>query len=81
MEQTITLAITLAFEDSTSRTYNLSGVEESEVSEIKDRILALKANMPENFKRTFVSNNGEQCTTIATAKIISVEEEVIYNAG
>lgn len=81
MEQTINVQITLAFQDSTSRTYTFSGVEEEAVPDVKDKILAINANMPEAFKRTFVSNAGAQCVMISAGKIISIEEEVIYNAG
>lgn len=75
------LVLVLVFADSTSRTYTLNGMEQEAVPDVKDKILALNENMPENFKRTFVSNNGAQCATIANAKIVSIEEEVIYRAS
>jgi len=80
-ETTINVAITLAFQDSTSRTYTFSGVEEEAVPDVKDKVLALNANMPDYFKRTFVSNAGASCVMISATKIISITEEVIYNAG
>lgn len=80
-ETTINVAITLAFQDSTSRTYTFSGVEEEAVSDVKDKVLAINANMSDAFKTTFVSNGGSQCVMISAAKIISITEEVIYSAG
>lgn len=80
-ETTINVAITLAFQDSTSRTYTFSGVEEEAVSDVKDKVLAINANMSDAFKTTFVSNSGSQCVMISAAKIISITEEVIYSAG
>ncbi len=81
MEQTINVVLTLAFQDSTSRNYTFSGVDETATPDVKDKVLAINANMPENFARTFVSNNGARCVMIADAKIVTIREEVIYSAS
>lgn len=80
METTFKLALTLAYQDMESRTYTLSGVT-NYPNVIKTKVRALNANMPEAFRRTFVSNFGAQCTSIAKAKFITVEEEEIYHAS
>lgn len=80
-EETITVQITLAFRDSTSRTYAFSGVDAEAVADVKDKIKAINANMPATFSRTFVSNGGAECVMIAAGKIIDVTEEVIYSAS
>ncbi len=81
MEPEISVMITLAFLDSSKRTYTFSGVAPEEGGEISDRVKAINANMSEAFKQTFVSNDGAPCVMIAAAKMVMVEEEVIYSAG
>lgn len=81
MDTEYNVAITLAYQDAEKRTYTFSGVDPSELGEVKDRIIAINTNMPANFSQTFVSNGGASCVMIASAKIIVIEEEVIYNAG
>ncbi len=81
METTLSVVITLAYDDATRRNYTFSGVAEEEIADVKDRILAINANMPANFRSTFVSEGGTQVKMIAAGKIITLEEEVIYNAG
>lgn len=80
-ETTLNLVITLAYEDATRRNYTFGGVSESEAPNFKDRILAINADMPINFKKTFVSDSGAQCKMISAAKYVRIEEEVIYRAG
>lgn len=80
MEET-SVIITLAFKDSTSRNYTFSGVEEEAVGDVKEKVQAINAAMPETFSRTFVSNDGAECVMISAARIVTTEEEVIYSAG
>lgn len=81
MESELSLVMTLAYEDATRRNYTFGGVEPEEAGEIKDRILAINADMPANFKSTFVSDGGAQCKMIAGGKLIYTEETVIYSAS
>ncbi len=81
MEHTTSVILTLAFQDSTSRNYTFSGVDDAVIGDVKDKVLAINANVPANFRTTFVSNDGAQCVMIAAARIVVTEEEVIYNAG
>lgn len=81
MEETYSVILTLAYEDATRRNYTFNGVEPEEFGEIKDRILAINADMPANFKSTFVSDDGAQCKMISAGKFLVVREEVIYSAS
>lgn len=80
-EETLSIILTLAFQDSTSRNYTFGGVEPQYLNNIKTKVKAINANMPTNFARTFVSNSGVSCVMISAAKIVATEEEVIYNAS
>lgn len=81
MDPVTSAILTLAYQDSTSRNYTFTGIEDSEVGEIADRIKAINANMPATFAQTFVSSTGAPCVMIAAAKVVTVEDEVIYSAG
>ncbi len=80
-EQVISVVLTLAFQDSTSRNYTFTGVEPQYLGGVKAKVKAINANMPTNFARTFVSNAGTNCVMISAARIVAVQEEVIYNAS
>lgn len=73
--------ITLAYEDASARTYNFKGVLLEELENVGTRARAVNANMPANFKNTFLSNSGAKAMQISKVQLISQEEEVIYNAG
>lgn len=81
MAITRSVKLKLVFEDATSRNFTFNGVEASALSGVKRKVLAINADMPTNFKQTFVSASGALCREISEAKIISTEEEVIYSAG
>lgn len=78
---TVQVVLTLAFRDATDRKFTFNGVDQSVLSDVKDKVLAINANMPEYFAKTFVSDNGAECIMISGAQIITTEEEVIYSAG
>ena len=81
MATTHQAVLTLAFKDATDRKFKFNGVDESAISSIKDKVLAINADMPEYFAKTFVSDTGADCIMISAAEVITTEEEVIYNAG
>lgn len=81
MEVETSLVLKLAYQDATSRNYTLSGVSTTAISQIKNKVIAINANMPENFARTFVSDIGARCVMISSARLVTTEEEVIYSAS
>lgn len=81
MATTRQVVLTLAFRDATDRNFKFNGVDQSAISQIKDKVLAINDDMPEYFAHTFVSDTGAECIMISAAQIITTEEEVIYSAG
>ena len=85
MATTKSVKVTLAYEDATSRAYTFNGVDSMYVIDVKDKVLAinesLEAGTANNFKNTFVSNNGATVKMISKAQVITVQQEVIYSAG
>lgn len=81
MDSTLSLQLTLAFGDSTSRNFKFTGIDQITPATLRNRIKAINANVPANFANTFVSDTGAQCVMISSATVINVEEEVIYNAS
>lgn len=79
--ETINVVITLAYEDSTSRNYTFNGVEAENLAFVKTRVKQLNKNLPEAFKKTFVSNEGHECAMISKAQIVTTEEEEIYSVN
>ena len=76
------LVITLLYEDDTTRTYTFEGVATADLPSIKSKIRAINENANNdyaNFYQTFVSKDGEAFTRIESAKVIQIEEEVIYS--
>lgn len=74
--------ITLFYEDDTERKITLPELDESVLPDIKGRVLAINngtAQYVNDFKQTFVSNDGASCVSISAAKIIMTVEEVVYS--
>ena len=80
-ETTISVTITLAFADATSRNFKFNGVTSEAVDNMSDKVRIINANMPANFATTFVSDNGAQCVMISELKSVKTTEEVIYSAS
>lgn len=77
------VAITMGFEDETSKTYTLEDVDETIRPDVANRVKAINAGTAENvgdFRQTFVSNAGASFVSIIAAHVITTTEEVIYNA-
>ena len=74
--------ITLLYDDDSTRTYTFENVGEVNVLQLRAKIQAINENSNDeyaNFYQTFISDDGEPVTRISNAKIVYVEEEVIYN--
>ena len=82
MSSSSNVVITLLYEDDSTRNYTFENVNSADLLTVKDKINAINANANNeyaNFYQTFVSKDGEAVTKIESAKIVSIEEEVIYN--
>lgn len=76
------LNLTLLHTDSDSSKIDLGDITATN-SEVKTAIRAINTaltNNPQNdFAKAFVSSTGAQTTKISEARIVTTEEEVIYN--
>ena len=82
MSSSSNVVVTLLYDDNSTRTYTFENVASEDLGDVKDKILAINANANNeyaNFYQTFVSNDGEPVTKIESAKIVTIEEEVIYS--
>ena len=82
MSSSSNVVVTLLYDDNSTRTYTFENVASEDLGDVKDKILAINANANNeyaNFYQTFVSNDGEPFTKIESAKIVTIEEEVIYS--
>ena len=76
------VTITLLYEDDSTRNYTFEGVANADLVSVKSKIQSINANANNeyaNFYQTFVSKDGEAVTRISSAKIVQIEEEVIYS--
>lgn len=81
MDTTISVIVTLAFADATTRNFKFNGVTSEQEAGAVAKVIALNANMPAAFKTTFVSANGAECTMISKLQSVITEEQVIYSAS
>lgn len=79
-ETTISVIITLAFSDATTRNIKFNGVDQAALAGMKAKVKAINANMPAAFSTTFVSVIGAPCTMISRLQSVITTEEVIYSA-
>lgn len=85
MTTTIKVALTLVYEDATTRTLTFNGVASNVLTSIKGKVKAINigllgGTMPA-VATTFVSKTGANVTMIRDAKIITTQEEEIYHAS
>ena len=76
------VVVTLLFDDESTRNITLENVASADLSAVKSKIQAINANANNeyaNFYQTFISDDGEPVTKIESAKIVCIEEEVIYS--
>lgn len=74
--------ITLFYEDDSTRNYTFENVATADLISVKSKIQSINANANNeyaNFYQTFISSDGEAVTSISSAKIVQIEEEVIYS--
>ena len=79
--------ITMAYQDATKRSYTFTGVAAANLSDVKTNVLSFNNELAEEtatgeeIAGTFVSANGSPCKMITEAKIISIDQEVVYSAS
>ena len=74
--------VTLLYDDDSTRTYTFENVATADLTNVKAKIQSINANSNDeyaNFYQTFVSKDGAAVTRIESAKIVTIEEEVIYS--
>ena len=79
---TTNVVVTLLYNDGDMRNITFEGVANDDLPAVKAKIKEINANANneyENFYKTFVSDDGEPVVKIESAKIVSIEEEVIYS--
>lgn len=83
MSSQFNVSMTYAFHDSTSKNFVLEDVPVDNLGQVKAKVKAINANASGEynpFRNLFVSNAGASFAEISVARIIQVEEEVLYNA-
>lgn len=74
----------IMFTDGTTRTYKLPEVPDENLANVKTRIQSINASITggtaQAFTQTFVSTTGAPVLNIASGKIITTEEEIIYGS-
>ncbi len=76
------VGLTLSFADLSSRTITIEDVPAQNLMQIKSKVKAVNANVDGAYNalyQSFVSNDGDNFVSISSAKIVSIEEDVIYN--
>ena len=76
------VTVTLLYDDDSTRNYMFENVAAVDLPNVKDVVLAINKNQNSQyaaFYSTFISNEGASVTGIDAAKIVSIEEEVLYN--
>ena len=76
------VVVTLLFNDDSTRNITFEGVASADLTSVKAKIQSINANANNefaNFYQTFISDDGEPVIKIESAKIVQIEEEVIYS--
>ena len=76
------VVITLLYNDDSTRTYTFEDVAQADLAYVKRKIQSINANDNNDyadFYSIFVSKDGAAVTMIESAKIVAIEEEVIYS--
>ena len=80
--QTNNVVVTLLFNDNSTRNITFESVASADLTSVKSKIQSINANANNefaNFYQTFISDDGEPVIKIESAKIVQIEEEVIYS--
>ena len=76
------VTVTLLYDDDSTRNYTFENVAAVDLPNVKDVVLAINKNQNSQyaaFYSTFISNEGASVARINAAKIVTIEEEVLYN--
>ena len=76
------VTVTLLYSDDSTRNYTFENVAAVDLPNVKDVIKAINKTQDSQYAAcysTFISNEGASVTGIDAAKIVSIEEEVLYN--
>lgn len=74
--------VTLLYDDDSTRNYTFENVADVDLLNVRNIVQAINANQNNQydaFYSTFISNNGAAVSKIDSAKIVSIEEEVLYS--
>ncbi len=74
--------VSLLFADNSTRSYTFSDVADNDLLNVKSVVKAINKNENNqyaDFYSTFISNGGAAVTGIDAARIVSIEEEVLYS--
>lgn len=81
MALTYEIKLTAVYEDYTSRTYTFGTSDAQALNNVKARVKALNANVPNYVKETFISDDGEPFARISAASITLKDETIVYGHG
>lgn len=76
------VTVTLIFDDDSTRSYTFENVADNDLPNVKAVVKAINKNENNQyaaFYSTFISNDGAAVTGIDAARIVSIEEEVLYS--
>ena len=76
------VTVTLLYDDDTTRNYTFENVATVDLPNVKGVVKAINKNQNDQyaaFYSTFISNEGASVARINSAKIVTIEEEVLYN--
>lgn len=76
------VTVTLLYADSSTRNYTFEDVADEDLRNVKSVVKTINKNENNqyaSFYATFISPDGAAVSKIDAARILSVEEEVLYN--
>lgn len=76
------VTVTLLYQDGDTRSYTFENVAADDLINVKSVVLAINKNENNQyaaFYSTFISPDGSPVEEIEAARILSVEEEVLYS--
>lgn len=76
------VTVTLLYQDGDSRSYTFENVADNDLPNVKDVVKAINKNENNQyaaFYSTFISPDGAAFEKIEAARIVSIEEEVLYS--
>lgn len=76
------VTVTLLFDDDSTRSYTFENVVDNDLINVKSVVKAINKNENNqyaDFYSTFISNDGAAVTGIHSARVVSIQEEVLYS--